>query len=290
MSKVAVLTDTVTEMTKGLANEYHIRLAPINIIIDGKQYPEDEIDLVWYRSQIPKWKELGKIPTSSAISIGYFLEAYRELSQTAEAVIYIGHSSQFGVSVSNARQAKKLAEEELPGVAVEVVDTYTICGAQMLIAIEAARAAARGEDLPQIAGLAQELVKKVNMVALFDDLSLLAKGGRIHKVRPWASSRITNTTLLEASSATGGQMTPLARCRTRPQVLEKLFETIVERSQGGKLHAAINHVDSLAEAEELKGLTASRFLCAEVFITPLYPLVINHTGLESLQFCWWSED
>jgi DegV family protein with EDD domain len=290
MSKVAVLTDTVTESTKELADEYNIKLAPINIIINGKQYPEDEIDLVWYRSQIPKWKELGKIPTSSAISTGYFLEAYRELSQRAEAVLYIGHSSQFGVSVSNARQAKKLAEKELPRVAIEVVDTYTVFGAHMLIAIEAARATAQDQDLSQVAGLAQKLVKKVNMIALFDDLYLLAKGGRIQKARPWASSMITNTTLLEVNSATGGQMTPLARCRTRPQVLESLFETIAERSKGGKLHVAINHVDSLTEAEELKELTASRLPCAEVFITPLYPLVINHTGLESLQFCWWSED
>jgi DegV family protein with EDD domain len=290
MSKVAILTDTVTEMSQELADEHNIKLAPVNIIIDGKQYPEDEIDLVWYRSQIPKWKELGKIPSSSAISIGYFLEAYRELSQKAEAILYIGHSSQFGVSVSNARQAKKMAKEELPRLAIEVVDSCTVCGAQMLIAIESARAAARGQGLPQVASLAHMLVKKVNMIALFDDLSLLAKGGRIHKARPWASSRITNTTLLEVSSATGGLMTPLARCRTRPQVLERLFETIAERSKGGKLHAAINHVDSPTEAEELKELTTSRFPCAEVFITPLYPLVINHTGLESLQFCWWSED
>jgi len=288
MTKVAILTDTVTEMPKELANEYNIKLAPVNIIIDGKSYPEDDIDMKWYRAQIPKWKELDKIPTSSAISVGYFLEAYRELSQKAKAILYIGHSSKFGVSVDNGRQAKRIAEKELPQVTVEVVDSYTVCGAQMLIAIEAARAAA-SQELPQVVEIANKLVKKVNMVALFDDLSLLAKGGRIHRARPWASSVVTNTTLLEASMSTGGQMTPLARGRTRPQVLEKMFETVKERSKGGKLHVAINHVDNLAEAEELKELTSSRFECAEFFITQLYPLVINHTGLEAIQFCWWSE-
>ena len=288
MNKVAILTDTVTEMPPKLADEYNIKLAPVNIIIDGRSYPEDEIDLVWYRAQIPKWKEQDKIPTSSAISVGYFLEAYRELSQKAEAILYIGHSSKFGVSTDNARQAKKLAEKELPQVAIEVVDSYTVCGAQMLIAIEAARSAA-SQSLPQVVAIANNMVKKVNMIALFDDLSLLAKGGRIHRARPWASSVVTNTTLLEVNIATGGQMTPLARARTRPQVLERLFEIVQERSKGGKLHVAINHVDNLAEAEELKELTSSRFACAEFFITPLYPLVINHTGLESFQFCWWSE-
>jgi len=55
MNKVAVLSDTVTEMTRELADEYNIRLAPINIVMDGKQYPENEIDLDWYRKQIPEW-------------------------------------------------------------------------------------------------------------------------------------------------------------------------------------------------------------------------------------------
>jgi len=102
MNKVAFLTDTVTEMPQKLADEYNIKLVPVNIIIDGKSYPEDEIDLVWYRAQIPKWKELDKIPTFSAISVGYFLETYRELSQKVGAILYIGHSSKFGVSTDNA--------------------------------------------------------------------------------------------------------------------------------------------------------------------------------------------
>ena len=147
MNKVAVLTDTVTEMTRELADEHNIRLAPLNIIIDGEQYPEDEIDLVWYCKQIPEWKKANKIPTSSAISVGYFLEAYRELDQQAEAILYIGHTSQFGVSTSNARQAKELANKELPQSIIEVIDSQTVCGAQMLIAIEAARAAAAQQSL-----------------------------------------------------------------------------------------------------------------------------------------------
>jgi fatty acid-binding protein DegV len=212
VNKVAIMTDTASQITKELAAEYNIKLVPITIIIDGEAYPETEIDQAWYREQIPKWKAADKVPTSSGVALAYFLEAYRELSQKAEAIIFIGHSSN------------------------------------------------------------------------------LAKGGRIHKARPWADSKITNTALLEASISTGGQMTPLARCRTRPQALEKLFETVEERSRNKKLHVAINHADSLAEAEELKELTSARFSCAEVFITPLYPLVINHVGLRAIQFSWWSED
>ena len=54
MHRVAVLADTVTEIPKELAEEYNIKLAPVNIVIDGKSCPEDEI-LKWYRAQMPKW-------------------------------------------------------------------------------------------------------------------------------------------------------------------------------------------------------------------------------------------
>ena len=289
MSKVAIITDTISQMTKELADEFNIRLAPMYITLDGKSCPENELDLAWFYKQIPRWKEAGKMPTTSTVSPGDFLKAYRELSQKAEAVLCITYSSKFGMVYNSAIQAKKMAEEELPQATIEVIDSYTVCGGQMLIVIEAARAAAAGKSLPEVIEVVNNLMKKVNYVHLSDDLSLLAKGGRIHRARPWASSQITNTVLLEAGISTGGEHRPLARCKTRRQALEKLFETVKQRSGDGKLHVAINHVDAPTEAEQLRELTLSRFPCAEVFITPVYPLVAIHTGLRSFNFSWWGE-
>ena len=290
MKKVAIMTDTLSELTKELADEYSIKLVPVTIIIDGKEYPETEIDRDWYYEQLPKWKAADKVPTSSSASIGYFLQSYRELSQQAEAILCITYSSKFGMMFNTATQAKKMAEEELPQTAIEVVDSLTVCSAQMLIAIEAARAAAAGKSLPEVAEVANKMVKKVNNISLIDDLSLLAKGGRIHKVRPWAGSKVTNTVLIEANAATGGEHKPIARCRTKGQALKTLFDIVKERSGNGKLHVVINHADALVEAEELKKIVSSRFSCAEVFITPLYPLVTHHTGVGTRVFNWWSED
>jgi len=289
MSKVAIMTDTISLTSQEVADQFSIKLMPMSVIIEGKAYSETEIDLAWFYEQISKWKEAGNMPKSSSIGVGAFLQVYRELSQRVKAILYIGHSSKFGMSSNAATQAKKMAEEELPQTAIEVIDSFTVAAGQMLIAIEAARAAAGGNNLPEIVELTKSLVKRVNCVLILDDLSLLAKGGRIHKARPWADSQITNTALLEASSSTGGEMKPLARSRTRHQALEKLFEIVKERSGSGKLHVAINHADAHDEAEELKKLTLSRLPCAEVFITPAYPVVTANTGVGAFHFGWWSE-
>ena len=94
------MTDTTSAMTKEIAEKNNIRLVPLYVIIDGKSCPENEIDLHWFYEQLPRWKEEDKPPTTSAPAIGDFLEAYRELSQKAEAVLDICLSSKFSATFS----------------------------------------------------------------------------------------------------------------------------------------------------------------------------------------------
>jgi DegV family protein with EDD domain len=284
------MTDTVSQMTKELADTYDIKLVPVIIIIDGKPYPETEIELQWYYQQIPKWKEDDDMPTSSSASIGYFVQTFRELSQRAESILYICYSSKFGMMFNTALQAKKRVKEELHQTTIVVIDTLTVCGAQMLIAIEAARAAAAGKSLPEIIEMTNNMVNRVKMISLIDDLSLLAKGGRIHKAHSWADSKVTNTALLEVDASTEGQMTPLVRCKTREQALTKLFKVVRDRSDKHKLNVVINHANAITEAEKLRELTLSTFKCVDCIITPLYPLVTHHDGLGVIKFSWWAVD
>jgi DegV family protein with EDD domain len=290
MNKVAILTDTASYMPQQIANEHNIRIVPLHVSIGDKSYPENGMDLGWFYKQMSGWKQEGTLPTTSAPSIGDFLEAYRELSQQAQAILYVGYSPKLGMALNVARQAKEMAKEELPQTAIEVIDSRTACGAQMLVTLEASRATAAGKSLVEVTEVASNIIKKANFIFLADDLYYLAKGGRIHKARPWSSSKITNTVLLEMDAATGGENTPLARCKTKGQTLNTLFELIRERSGGKKLHVAINHADAQAEAEELRDKSLSQFSCAEVFINRTGPVVTIHTGVGSRIFNWWSED
>ena len=69
------MTDTTVQMTQQIADKHDIRLVPLHVIIDGKSYPENDIDLNWFYRQMPEWKRQGKLPMTSAPSAGEFLEA-----------------------------------------------------------------------------------------------------------------------------------------------------------------------------------------------------------------------
>jgi len=290
VNKVAIMTDTASQITKELADEYNIKLVPLHIIIDGESYPETEVDVDWFYGKILEWKREDKLPTTSSPSVGDFLKAYRELSPKVEAVLNISLSSRFGAIFNSALQAKKIAAEETPGIPFEVVDSLTTSVAQRFVAIEAAKAAASGKSLSEILEVTNIMIRKVNYLILSDDLSYLAKGGRTHQASQWVGSKIRNSVIMEVDASTGGEHKPLNRYRTRRQALKRLIEIVQERSSNHKLHAAVIHANAPAEAEELKAELLSHFHFVEFYLSLALPIVAIQGGLGSLKLGWWHDD
>ena len=289
MKEIAIMTDTVSYIPQDLADEYDIKVVPMNVRIEGKNYLENEVDLAKYYDDFPRWKEEGKLPTTSGIPIGNVLQGYRDLSKEAKAIIFIGHSNKLGMTVNVAMQAKQKAKTELPGTHIEVVDSLSACGAQTLVALEAARAVAAGKDLSQVIALCNVMVKRVKLIVLYDDLYYIARSGRIARGRAWAASKISNTAIMEMDASTGGEHKPIARCKTKGQTLATLFDIVRQESADKKLHVILNHSNMPSEAEEIKEKLLSQFSCAEMHVTQIGPVVTAHIGLGVRLINWWSE-
>ena len=289
MPDIAVMTDTVSYMPEEVANKYNITQVPTHIIIDGETYAENQLDLGEFYQKMPKWREENNLPSTSSPSPDDFVRAFRKLSKDHQSIVYVGYSKHLGMAVQSAMLAKGLVKDELAKTRIKILDAKTSLGAQMMITLEAARAANAGSDLKTVLKVANEMITRMNSILLLDDLYFLAKGGRIHKARPWADSKVSNTTILKIGASTEGKHTPVTRCRTKGEALNALFDLIQGQHVDSKLHVAINHADALAEAEQLKEKALSQFQCEEVFISNIGPLVTIHTGLGTRAFSWWAE-
>ena len=289
MKDIAVITDTVSYITQDLADEYGIKIIPMNVLIEGKNYAENQVDLARYYDDFPRWRKEGKLPTTSGVPLGTILQTFRDLSKEARGIIFIGHSNKLGMTVNVAMQAKQQAASELPETRIEVIDSLSACGAQTLIVLEAARAASAGKDFSQVVNLCNEMVKRVKLIVLYDDLYYIARSGRIAKGKPWASSKISNTAIMEMDASTGGEHKPITRCKTKGQTLEALFDIIIKESAEKKLHIILNHSNMPSEAEDIKNKLLSRFSCAEMHVSQIGPVVTAHIGLGVRLINWWSE-
>jgi len=124
MNKVAVITDSIAAISPEMAQEYGIGIVPAHVIMDGKSYLDTEIDMGMLYARL---EEKENLPTTSAATTGQFLQAYQEMSQSAEAILVITLTSAHSAIYGAALEARELARKKLPKTAIEVLHCRTCC-------------------------------------------------------------------------------------------------------------------------------------------------------------------
>ena len=275
MKKVAVVTDSTCCLPPELVEKYDICLIPLHIIHEGRSY-RDGIDI----SPTEVYRIMRKrknLPTTSTPSAGDFLDAYRQLSQEAEGIICITLTSLQSKLFDTASVAQEMAKEVIPNTAIEVIDSRAVAGALGFIALEAARIASQGAEIAQVAQDARSMMSRVNFLAMVDTLFYLARTGRIAKATAWAGSLLSIKPILEHSPLIG-ETTPMARPRTKRKAIGRMLEIMADRIGNSRVHVMVHHADDLEEGEKLKDKIASRFDCAELYLTEFTPAMGVHAG------------
>jgi len=286
MKKVAIMTDSLSGISPEIAGKFDITVIPLYVILDGVTHVETEVDKEQFYSRLAQKENL---PTTSSPTQEHFLEAYKELSQKAQAILHLSFSSRLGMSCKEAIIARDIAKKELPETSIEVIDTRTVHGAQLLCAIEAARASAEGKSITEIVALTEKLLPELNLLYALDTIYYLKKGGRMSKADTWTETNLKSNALMELGVSTDGRITPLTRARTRARAIEKMLTIVEQRNRNRKLHVVVGHDGVPEQAEELKGQLLSLFPVEEIYITGVSLVTAIHDGPGALHLSWFSE-
>jgi DegV family protein with EDD domain len=285
MGRVAVVTDSVSCLPREVVERYGITIVPINVIIDGKVY-RDGIDIT--AKEVYEILASGREqPTTSSPAPGDFLRAFRDLSEWATAAVCITISSDISMMYESAIKAREQAREEIPGLAISIVDSRTAGGAQGFVALEAARVAAQGGDLAQVTGTAEGMIPKVSMIAVLDTLYYLAKGGRIPRVAAWAGSMLQIKPILVFAQEKIGL---LERARTKPKGVRRLCEIMADRTNGRPVHVMLMHANVPGEAQLLKERIEAQFQCVEIYVSDFAPTMGVQAGPGVLGLAFYADE
>ncbi len=87
MSKVGIVTDSISCVPPQLVKEYDIRVIPYHLILEGKDY-RDQIDITpaefWRR-----FPNLKKLPTTAAMGAGEYASTITELAKSTDSIVCI---------------------------------------------------------------------------------------------------------------------------------------------------------------------------------------------------------
>lgn len=284
LSRVAVVTDSIANLTKQMVEQYRIGIVPIMLLVKGKLY-RDGVDMNPSEAYELFLQDPESFNTSPAAP-GHYLEAYREASKQAKNILCITLSSKLSTGYQMACVAKEQAKSEIPDTSIEVMDSQNVTAAEGFIALAAARAAAEGKDLDEVVKVAGEVRDKVTFVIFVDTIRHVYRTGRIPKIASQVGSMLNIKPILTSSS---GLVRFKGIARDREHGIKRLLETLRDKVGQRPVHVAVMHAYVPEEAEKLKERIASEFNCTELFITEFSPVMGYATGTGTLGFAFYPD-
>ncbi|MDD5092846.1 MAG: DegV family protein [Dehalococcoidia bacterium] len=276
MPRVGIVTDTGNCLPPEFIREYDIRVAPINVIVNGKTYC-DGVDITpdeFYKLQ----KDPKNTSSTSGIAPGTFMDIFKDLARSTDKILCLPHSSDLGVTYNSLMQAREMAKQELADTIIEVVDTRTVVGAQGMMVLEAARAAHADKSLSEIIETVQDMIPRVKWLMALETLTYLIKGGRAPKFAGTLANLIQMKPVIGMMNLTG-ILDFSDRVRTTPKAMARLIEITLRYALPDKpAHIIVHYSDDLSKGEKLKEMLAAEFNCAELYMSQVTPMVSCQTG------------
>ena len=283
MAKIAVVTDSVGCIPPDLVEQYGIHVAAVQVIWDKQTY-RDGVDMTM-KEFYKRLRTSKTLPTTSSAIQGDYIQIYESLSGKVDGIVVVALSGALGASYTSAISAAEIVTD----TPVEVVDTSTAMLAQGFIALEAAKAAAKGGTMQEVAQAARDSIPKVNIFFAMDTLDYMRRGGRVSLPQAVLASWLKVKPIMSIETE-DGKVHPLERARTKPKAVEKLFELMEQRVKGtGPLHVGVIHGDIPDEAESLKARIIELYKPVEVLVNEITPVVGTHLGPGALGMAIYEE-
>lgn len=270
MGKVAIISDSTSNIPRSMVDELEISVAPLVLIWDNHTY-HDGVDIqpTEFYTRLAKSTSM---PTSSQVTPETYRDMFQKLLDEGKEILVITISSELSGTMASAIQAKAM----FPGKPIELVDSKTSSMAMGFPVLMAARAARAGASLLECKEIAEKAVKNTGVFFVVDTLDFLHRGGRIGGAAHLVGSAFNLKPIL---TVTDGKVDSAAKVRTQKKAIEKMLDMVGENIKGAKsVRLGVLHANTHSLADEVMTTITNRFHPVETVFTDVSPVIGTHVG------------
>lgn len=265
---VKIVTDSCSDITPQLAERFGITVVPLYVNFGEETY-RDNVDLSteeFYR----KLQSSKVMPTTATVTPDVFAEVFTRLADRTKEILAILISQKFSATYAAALQGKAMVTKDCR---IEIIDSQSGAGGQMLLTISAARKAQAGATLDQLAEWVKKAIPRTHVCMSFDTLEYLRRGGRIGKAQAFLGSLLKINPVLGIKD---GEAFPIARLRGRKQAIDFLvgFARGFKRIEALALEDATTPEELEVIAQRLSDIVSPEF----IYRSKVSPVVGTHVG------------
>ncbi|MBU3181817.1 DegV family protein [Clostridium psychrophilum] len=242
MNKIALITDTTSDLKSDTIDKYNINVLPFRIIYSDREYL-DNIDITPQEVYSNMKKE---VPTSSLPSMKDMEELFLRLEEE-------GYTHAIAITLSTGLSgiynAMKLISENHPTITTHICDSKSIALGEGLIVTECGKLIQEGKSFEEVVKAIPSIKNRIYLYFVVGTLEYLKKGGRIGKVAGTIAELLNIKPIITFGD--DGKYITCEKVRGRKQSLNKLVELTSNILDKKKCKVYVVHGDALEESKKV---------------------------------------
>ncbi|MBD7910937.1 DegV family protein [Clostridium cibarium] len=275
MQKIAIITDSGSDLSSDLLKEHNIFSLPFRIIYSDNEY-EDGVSITPYELYDSLEKE---IPTTSLPCMKKIESILTNLEEEGYTHVIAIHISS---ALSGTSNSVRLALEDHPNLTSYVYDSKTLSMAQGSIVLSASKLVKEGKTFEEIISLLPTYRKSVHTYFTLNTLEYLKKGGRIGRVAGTIGELLNLKPIVFVGD--DGIYQTYAKARGRKQSINKLKEIVEGYLSKNKCNIWIIEGNAIEESNAILNALKTNENINEISTATVGPALGVHTGPGLLGF------
>ena len=288
MRDFVILTDSTSDLSLELRQQYGIDYVPMQYVVDGEEYAAS---LDWESHSCKDFYDLMRKGTrvfTTQVPKDVFCAACSKALDEGKDVVYIACSSALSASVNMAKLAAEEIVKDYPGANIFCIDSLISSLGQGYLAMEAARKRAAGMSAEETANYIESIKLQINQCGTVGSLEYLRRAGRVKASKAFFGNLFGVKPLIISDRK--GQNYAYKKAKGAVNARIAIAEHLIEAANGQYGELLLTHADCLEDIQLLRDEILKRAPFQKVTINAIGPIVGASVGPGTvIAFCHGTE-
>ncbi len=266
---VKILTDSSCDLSPAQCEELGVEMLPLTVNFGETSYRAN-IDIS-NEEFYEKLAAAPELPKTAQITPAFFEDKFKVYQNSGDDVVCLFISSQMSGTLQSARLAKNLVGADR----IHLPDTLNVTFALGLLVEEAVKMRDRGLSAAEIAQEVENLVPRVRLWALIDDLKYLKMGGRLSATSALVASILGICPIITLEN---GLVEVVGKARGKKSAFKFIREQVAKEPISADFSVTVGHAAVPKTRNDFMEFMGAELKKREVYKLDIGSIVGTHTG------------